>query len=155
MFGMFHALILFADDLCLLTPTRSALEQMIQQCSNYCTKFGLSFNVKQSKIMLFPKDPIAYEDLEPVLLNGGIINYVSSIKYTLVLRSLITKVLLFPLLMTYPRSIVLQTRSLELQRSQVMRFFYNYFIQTVYPFWHTVVLSKSILEDKCRIAIRQ
>ena len=47
----------------------------------YCTKFGLSFNAKKFKIMVFSKDLIAYEDLKPVLLNGGIINYVNSIKY--------------------------------------------------------------------------
>ena len=51
-FGIFFALILFAYDLCLLAPTRSALNKMMQICAEYCKEYGLTFNAKKSKIVV-------------------------------------------------------------------------------------------------------
>ena len=48
MFGLFLALLMFADDIVLMAPTRMALNKLIQTCSEYCTEFGLSFNSKKS-----------------------------------------------------------------------------------------------------------
>ena len=56
MYGIFLAMILFADDLCLLAPTRSALAKMIQLSADYCNKFGLTFNTSKSKIVVFSKN---------------------------------------------------------------------------------------------------
>ena len=53
--NMFVACILFADDMVLLAPSRSALQQMINICRDFCDKFCLSFNVKKSKVMVFGK----------------------------------------------------------------------------------------------------
>ena len=53
MFGLFLAMILFADDLCLLAPTRGALNRMIQLCADYCKEYGLAFNPKKFKILVF------------------------------------------------------------------------------------------------------
>ena len=78
---MFFAVILFADDLCLMAPTRSALEQMINRCSTYCTKLGLAFNEKKSKVIVFSKVAINYDNFKPLYLNGRKIDYVDSIKY--------------------------------------------------------------------------
>lgn len=52
---VFLACILFADDICLIAPTRGALQTMIKVCEEYCKEFCLSFNVKKSKSMLFAK----------------------------------------------------------------------------------------------------
>ena len=52
MYGIFLAMILFADDLCLLAPTRQALNKMIQLCADYCKEFGLTFNASKSKILV-------------------------------------------------------------------------------------------------------
>ena len=46
-FGIFLAFILFADDLCLLAPTRGALNKMIQLCAAYCKEYGLQFNASK------------------------------------------------------------------------------------------------------------
>ena len=81
MLGVFIAMILFADDLCLFAPTRTALQKMIQHSADYCTKFGLTFNTSKSKIVLFSKKTVDKEKLCPILLNGSIIEYVDSIKY--------------------------------------------------------------------------
>ena len=42
--GLFLAVLLFADDICLMAPTRTALQKMIDTCSSYCFENGLSFN---------------------------------------------------------------------------------------------------------------
>ena len=80
-YKFFLAIILFADDMCLLAPTRSALSTMMSYCSDYCSKLGLSFNPKKSKIMFFSKNHTCLDGLKPVLLNGKEIEYVSSIRY--------------------------------------------------------------------------
>ena len=81
MYGIFLAMILFADDLCLLAPTRRALVKMIELCAKYCKEFGLTFNTKKSKIVVFSKSNIDNETLGPVFLDGKVIEYVSSITY--------------------------------------------------------------------------
>ena len=81
LFGLFLAMILFADDLCLLAPTRRALQKMIHKCADYCTKYGLTFNTSKSKIMIFSKSKVDKDLLCPVFLNGEKIDYVDSIKY--------------------------------------------------------------------------
>ena len=49
---MFVACILFADDMALMAPSRSALQKMIDICTDYCDKLCLNFNAKKSKIMI-------------------------------------------------------------------------------------------------------
>ena len=80
-FGIFLALILFADDLCLLAPTRSALNKMIKSCADYCKDFALTFNAKKSKIVVFSKKSIDLEKLGPIMLNGSKIEYVDTVTY--------------------------------------------------------------------------
>ena len=46
---LFLASIFFADDICLLAPTRSDLERMISRCSEYCSRYGLTFNSGKSR----------------------------------------------------------------------------------------------------------
>ena len=81
LFGIFLALILFADDLCLLAPTRSALNKMIHICAEYCKEYGLTFNAKKSKIVVFSKNTIDHEKLAPITLNGSKIEYVDTVTY--------------------------------------------------------------------------
>ena len=63
MYRLFLAIILFADDLCLLAPTCSALEKMIEASAKFCTNLGLSFNPKKSKVMVFSKSKIDLNSL--------------------------------------------------------------------------------------------
>ena len=74
-------MILFADDICLLAPTRNALKKMIETCAAYCNEYGLSFNASKSKIMVFSKDNVDYENLGPIFLNGRKVDYVESMTY--------------------------------------------------------------------------
>ena len=67
LFGIFLAMILFADDLCLLAPTRAALNKLIQKCASYCNKHGLTFNAKKSKILFFQRTMLIMNDSFPSL----------------------------------------------------------------------------------------
>ena len=77
----FLASIFYADDICLLAPTRSALQKMINTCADYCKDFGLSFNSTKSKVMMFSKMSVNYDLVEPIYINGTAIEYVEKIKY--------------------------------------------------------------------------
>ena len=77
----FLASIFYADDICLLAPTRSALQKMIDTCANYCKSFGLSFNSTKSKVMTFSKVTTNYDLVESIFMNGMAIEYVDKIKY--------------------------------------------------------------------------
>ena len=65
--GIFLAIILFADDICLMAPTRKALDKMIQILALYCKEYGLTFNAGKSKIVVFSKENIDYDTLCPIL----------------------------------------------------------------------------------------
>ena len=51
----FVGCILFADDLALIGPSRTALQKMINICHDYCSKFCLEFNAAKSKVLVFGK----------------------------------------------------------------------------------------------------
>ena len=81
MYKLFLAMILFADDLCLLAPTRYALNRLIQLCASYCKEHGLTFNAIKSKIVVFSKSNVDHTKLAPILLNGNKVEYVQCIIY--------------------------------------------------------------------------
>ena len=75
------SIILFADDLVLVAPTRSALQRLIDSCSDYCTKLGITFNSGKSKVMVFGKCKVDLESIQPILLNNSKVEVASRIKY--------------------------------------------------------------------------
>ena len=75
------AILLFADDMCLLAPTRSALQNLVNKCADYCERFCLNFNPKKSKVMVFSKSKIETGKYYGIYMNGQCIEYVTSIKY--------------------------------------------------------------------------
>ena len=79
--SLFLASIFYADDIVLLAPTRHALQRMINTCETYCRTYGLSFNAKKSKIMIFSKKMVDKTSVLPLTINGGVIDFVDHIKY--------------------------------------------------------------------------
>ena len=77
----FLVAILFADDICLIAPTRTGLNKLISVCSSYCSEFGLQFNPVKSKVVVFSKKKRNVSAFAPVLLNGQPVEYVDCIKY--------------------------------------------------------------------------
>ena len=80
-YKQFLALILFADDISLLAPSRSALQKLIDLCSEYCNSIALTFNPRKSKILVFLKSRVDLNNLAPITLNNSAIEYTDTIKY--------------------------------------------------------------------------
>ena len=76
---LFLACIFYADDLCLIAPSRGAMQEMLAICQEYCSGFCLHFNPKKSKSLLFGN----FKDIDvaPLYLNGQQIEYVSQWTY--------------------------------------------------------------------------
>ena len=75
---MFIGALLFADDLCLIAPTRGAMQILLGICQEFCTEFGLTFNPKKSKAMFFGKGQLSPC---PLYLNNEPIQFVSEWRY--------------------------------------------------------------------------
>ena len=51
----FIACILYADDVCLLTPSRKAMQHLLNICSEYALSWCIKYNERKSKLMYFGK----------------------------------------------------------------------------------------------------
>ena len=51
--GQIVSAIVYADDLCLLAPTRSSLQHLLLICQKYAEEWCISYNPKKSKLMIF------------------------------------------------------------------------------------------------------
>ena len=76
---IFVACLLYADDMCLLAPSKGALQELLGICKEYCNEFCLSFNVKKSKILRFVN--MKGKSVDPLVLNHESIEFVSQWKY--------------------------------------------------------------------------
>ena len=76
---VFIACLLYADDVCLLAPSRSAMQKLLDICENYCIEYCLSFNVKKSKILTFGK--MKSIDINPLMLDNKPIDFVPQWSY--------------------------------------------------------------------------
>ena len=74
---LFVAAIMYADDLALIAPTRSALQQLLNICQDYGTEWCISYNPSKTMVMLFGKPAVP----GPLYLNGSSISFVSQCKY--------------------------------------------------------------------------
>ena len=73
----FVAAIMYADDLALMAPTRSALQKLLDICQNYGTEWCIAYNPNKTMVMLFGK----HVDPAPLFLNGSPIAFASECKY--------------------------------------------------------------------------
>jgi len=70
----------YADDICLLAPSIYSLQFLINECHLFALSHNLTFNAKKTVCMKFSVDN--HDSSGPtVLLEGNIINWVSSFKY--------------------------------------------------------------------------
>ena len=77
---MFVACIFYADDLTLISPTRSVMQTLIDACVIYGETHCLSFNFKKTKTIIFGKNPHNVSPI-PLTISGRNIEYVQSWKY--------------------------------------------------------------------------
>ena len=79
LFSHFVACIMYADDLCLMAPSRSAMQQLLSICAEFCKESCLAFNAKKSKALSFGKRDVNL--ISPLTLDNEKIEFVSSWKY--------------------------------------------------------------------------
>ena len=77
---LFIACVLYADDVCLMSPTRKAMQTLLDTCSTYANYWCIKYNENKSKMMYFGKDFDSYSCV-PMTLNGGALEFVREIKY--------------------------------------------------------------------------
>ena len=77
--GIFLACLLYADDICLIAPSRGAMQKMLLICSDFCREFNLSFNVKKSKAMFFGDKKCG--TIDRLFLDGEPLEYVLEWQY--------------------------------------------------------------------------
>ena len=50
------ACLVYADDMCLIAPSRSAMQQVLDICVEFCDEFCLAFNSKKSSYDFWPNE---------------------------------------------------------------------------------------------------
>ena len=75
---MFMAVLLYADDMCLLAPSIKGLSILLETCSEYCADWDICLNSKKSKLMFFGKP---CDGLYTPILNGSPLQWVDTWKY--------------------------------------------------------------------------
>jgi hypothetical protein len=76
----FYGALSYADDLCVLSPTVSGLQHMLNLCEEYGAKYEVLFNPKKTHCMRFSRD--IYSCKFPQLkLCGQQLNWVENVKY--------------------------------------------------------------------------
>ena len=73
----FLSILLYADDMALISPSLRGLQKLLNLTENYCLKWDISLNAKKSKNMLFGKK----HPLPPLQLDGKNIEWVEKWTY--------------------------------------------------------------------------
>ena len=76
---MFLACLLYADDMCLIAPSRGAMQKMLDVCIAFCEEFCLSFNTKKSKVLIF--GDMKGKTIAPLLLDNTPLEFVPEWTY--------------------------------------------------------------------------
>ena len=77
----------YADDLLVLSASRSGLQSMINLCSDFALSKSLKFSTNKdpikskTKCIIFTKKRKKFEDIPPVILNGDPLPWVSELKH--------------------------------------------------------------------------
>ena len=76
----FIASILYADDVCLLAPSRKAMQVLLDICAKYAFSWCILYNERKSKMMYFGKGFDRFS-CAPIVLNGVALEFVQEWKY--------------------------------------------------------------------------
>ena len=75
--NIFVSAVIYADDICLLAPCRSALQTLLNACENYGLKWCLTYNPLKSKTMVFGNA----QPTKPLVMYGRELQSVNELKY--------------------------------------------------------------------------
>ena len=71
----------YADDLVLVSPTASGMNELIQECESFSTEYGLKFNESKTGLLYFKPDNFKINPCTSIKMNGTLINVECSCKY--------------------------------------------------------------------------
>ena len=74
----FYGAISYADDLTLLSPTITGLNDMLRVCEKFSEEYGVTYNPTKSVCMVFSKKKHVIQNVK---LNGNVLNWVDSVKH--------------------------------------------------------------------------
>ena len=74
---LFIACIVYADDICLVAPCRSALQTLLDACESYANSWCLSYNPSKCKVMAFG----SHVDSPVLRMYGKTLEFVQTYKY--------------------------------------------------------------------------
>ena len=80
MVDLFIACVIYADDVCLLAPTRRAMQELLDICSDYASSWCINYNDKKTKVMYFGKNFDRFNGVS-LFLNGKALDFTSEWKY--------------------------------------------------------------------------
>ena len=75
--NIFLSILLYADDMALISPSLQALQELLSATESYCTKWDIMLNAKKTKNMSFGKK----HNLPELVLDGKPIEWVQSWSY--------------------------------------------------------------------------
>ena len=73
-------ILMFADDMIILSTTVEGLQNGLNNLSDYCKKWGLTVNISKTKVMVFRKGG-KLSDIEKWFFNGILLDVVASFNY--------------------------------------------------------------------------
>ena len=77
---LFVACVLYADDVCLLAPTKKALQLLLNVCNSYANRWCIKYNEKKTKVMYFGRSK-TFSSGRLLMLNDKPLDFVSQWKY--------------------------------------------------------------------------
>ena len=73
--------LMYADDLCILSPSVSGLRKLTKCCEKYGDIFNITYNVNTSYCMVIVNKPQTMKYTHPVILNNNVLPYTTKCKY--------------------------------------------------------------------------
>ena len=71
----------YADDLVLVSPSASGMNELIQECESFSTEYGLKFNESKTVLLYFKPYNFKINPCTSIKMNGTLINVECSCKY--------------------------------------------------------------------------
>jgi hypothetical protein len=72
---------MYADDVCLISPSPTGLQRLLRICEKYATTHDILYNLKKSVCMLIQSNKVKFIKMPSLTLNGKPLLYVESFRY--------------------------------------------------------------------------
>ena len=85
--GIYYGILVYADDIFLLSPTREGLQTLMDECQRFAISRNLKFSVNENidksktKCIIFTKRKIKKDSIVPILLDGKPLKYVEKLNH--------------------------------------------------------------------------